>query len=287
MSQVASSYKEECLGLGQQLLDLMDNYSSNFHPDVRAKLFQALILLRNRGLIDPYILIKLSFRMISLPDKSLRQTLGEYIFNDIKMLNQNKTNEKINRRIQALLFELVAEDTTVAARKSVEILAELYRKKVWTDSRTVNVMACACTSPATRVMVAAVSFFLGIETKMHEDEDEDETDLASGMNFHEHSKKTRKRMRQVKKAQDHIKKVKKDKEGGAVAKEVLPLFPAIQLINNPQTLAEKLLSKLRKSSERFDVKLLCLNFISRLIGCHGLLLLSFYRFDQTLLLYLF
>jgi protein SDA1 len=44
---------------------------------------------------------------------------------------------------------------------------------VWTDARTVNVLGSACLSPLSRVMVAAVHFFLGIETKMHDDDEEE------------------------------------------------------------------------------------------------------------------
>ena len=62
--------------------------------------------------------------------------------------------------------------------------------------------------------------------------------------------------------------------------ENTPLFPAIQLIHDPQALAEKLFKKLRQPGEKFEVKLLLMNFISRLIGCHKLLLLSFYSFLQ-------
>jgi hypothetical protein len=65
--------------------------------------------------------------------------------------------------------------------------------------------------------------------------------------------------------------------------ETVPLFPAIQLIYDPQNLCEKLFKKLRSPGEKFEVKLLLINFISRLIGCHKLILLSFYSFIQRYL----
>ena len=58
----------------------------------------------------------------------------------------------------------------------------------------------------------------------------------------------------------------------------VPLFPAIQLLHSPQTLVEKLFIKLKSSGERFEIKLLIMNFISRLIGCHKLIVLPFYSF---------
>eukprot|EP01041_Mallomonas_annulata_P006471 gene6471-13069_t len=279
ISHVAPCYKDDCKDLPLQLLELMESSANILHPDVRAKLYQALILLRNRGLLDPLILIKLSFRLIAVPDKTLRETLGEYIVNDIKTLNLNKHNDTVNRRIQALLFTIVSEDEPVSALKSVEIISDLYRRRIWTDERTVNVIASACVSPITRVTVAAINFFLGIETKMAADEDVSKADAVSDVNFHEHSKKTKKRARQVKRQTEHNKKIKRDKD----EKVATPLFPAIQMLNNPQTLAEKLLAKLRQSGEKFEVKLLILNFVSRLIGCHKLILLSFYSFVQRYL----
>ena len=181
----------------------MEVHASNLHPDVRAKLMQALILTRNRGLLDPLLLLKLSFKLFTIPDKSLRLSLTEYIFNDIKSMNANKHNDKLNRGVQAVLFNVVSDDTTIASRKTVEILAELYRRRVWTDERTVNVLGKACASQSTRVVVAAVRFFLGIETKMLEDEEEDKDKNIIEINKHEHSKKTRKRERQVEKQVEH------------------------------------------------------------------------------------
>jgi protein SDA1 len=115
---------------------------------------------------------------------------------------------------------------------------------------------------------------------MFEDE-EDEKVMNSGkeIDFHSHSKKTRKRLRLVKKQVEENIKLKRNLDN----KETVPLFPAIQLLHDPQELAEKLFKKLRQTGERFEVKLLLMNFISRLIGCHKLLLLSFYSFVQKYL----
>lgn len=286
MSHIAGCYPEECKSLTKSIIELLEVQASVLHPDVRIKLFQALILMRNKSLIDPVLLIKLSFKLFSVNDKTLRVGLSEYIFNDIKTINIKKQHESINRSIQAVLYNVVAEDTTVTARKTVDILSELYRRRVWTDARTVNVIGNACLSPSTRVMVSAVNFFLGIETKMHEDDEEEKQTAAAGggkeINYHEHSKKTKKRARIVQKQIERSAKLKRDQS--EKAQVATPLFPAIQMLNDPQSLAEKLFKRLRAAGgERFEVKLLLMNFVSRLIGCHKLLLLSFYSFLQRYL----
>ena len=38
--------------------------------------------------------------------------LGDYIINDIKIINQKKNNDKLNRAIQAFLFTIVTEEVT-------------------------------------------------------------------------------------------------------------------------------------------------------------------------------
>lgn len=282
MSHVASCYHDDCQDISTSLLTLLEVHATTLHFDVRAKLLSSLILLRNKSMIDPLVLLKLAFKLFSVPDKTLRTSLGEYIFNDIKSINANKRNEKLNKNVQAMLFGIVAEDTTVAARKTVLLLAELYRRRVWTDARTINVIASACTSTVTRVVVAALNFFLGIEMKMSEDEDEEKNAVVKEVDFHAHSKKTKKRIRHVQRQVEGNAKMRR--EQARKAEEAVPLFPAIQIIHDPQALAEKLFKKLRQpGGEKFEVKLLLMNFISRLIGCHKLILLSFYSFLQRYL----
>lgn len=275
ISHTASCYRDICGDVPSKLLELVDAHAVVLHPDVRAKLLQALMLMRSKQMMDPLVLIKLGFRLIAIQDKSLRVTVKDYIVQDIKTMNQDKVNEKLNRRVQAFLFSVVSDDESVTARKTVGILAELYRRRIWTDARTVNVIGSACANKATRVMVAAINFFLGIECKMDDDDEEEKVAEISPVNFHEHSKKTKKRSRIVKKQIDRNLKIKREKE--SKSGEATPLFPAIQLLRDPQDLAEKLFSKLKQAGQRFEVKLLIMNFISRLIGCHQLNLLSFYR----------
>lgn len=283
MSHVAVCYKDDCPNLVPSIVELMETHATILHTDVRAKLLQALIMLRNKGMMDPLNLIRLGFRLFSVNDKTLRLSLVEYIFNDIKTINHQKQNDKLNRSIQAFLFSIVEEDTTITARKTVEILCELYRRKVWTDARTVNMLGKACLSQSTRVFVGAINFFLGIETKMHEDEEEEKTvEKGPGeVDYHAHSKKTKKRQRQTQKQIERNAKLRRENQKQAATAQ--PLFPAIQMLHDPQTLAEKLFKKLRQSGERFEVKLLLMNMISRLIGCHRLLLLSFYSYLQRYL----
>lgn len=234
MSHVASCYKSDCTELPVELMELLETQASVLHADVRTKLFQAIIMMRNRNLIDPVVVIKLCFKLFAATtDKTLRQTLGDYLINDIKSINSKKQNDSLNRRVQALLFNVVKEDTSVAARKTVHLLSELYRKRVWTDARTVNVLGSACYSDSIRVVVGSIKFFLGIEMKMFEDEDEEKAKVkTSKVNLHEHSKKTKSRIKHVERQKEKEKKDGRDQQN----KHNQPLFPAIQMLNDPQSL---------------------------------------------------
>ena len=50
-------------------------------------------------------------------------------------------------------------------------MIQLYRKRVWNDEKTVNVISTACFSDDSKMIVAACRFFLG---SYEEDEEEEE-----------------------------------------------------------------------------------------------------------------
>ena len=65
------------------------------------------------------------------------------------------------------------------------------------------------------------------------------------------------------------------------------MFSALHLIHDPQDFAEKLFKKLEKSTEKFEVRLMLMALISRLIGVHQVCLLCVALFlsDATTTIY--
>lgn len=64
------------------------------------------------------------------------------------------------------------------------------------------------------------------------------------------------------------------------------LYPAIELLNDPQGLTETVFKRLKSSGHSaytFEVKLLMVNFITRLVGNHELVILQLYPFLQKYL----
>jgi hypothetical protein len=44
------------------------------------------------------------------------------------------------------MYTMLADEDTTAAKRSLDVMITLYRKRVWTDAKTVNVIATACLS---------------------------------------------------------------------------------------------------------------------------------------------
>ena len=246
--------------------------------------------------------------------------LHRHIVNDVRNVNKKgKRDEKVNRAIQTFFHRIVSSPALqqqaaaaasassngdgsgstdspadVAARRATDMVAELYRRGVWTDERTVAIMASAVQSANSHVMARSIRFFLGIEEKMAEDkarEESDEWSAANTIELHLHSKKTSKKKHKIgkqikerKKAQ-HRREQEEDMFYGPDrgVEHSKKLYPAIEMLNDPQGLAEGLFKKIRSAGSnayRFEVKLLMINFVTRLVGNHELLLLPLYPFLQ-------
>ena len=137
--------------------------------------------------------------------------------------------------------------------------------------------------------MTALTFFLGTDVEKDEDDDnndEDEKDdkyIPTAKDIRQKkmannvSKKSRKKAKQLKRLEKAAKKVSKKEP-----KEQIN-FSALHLIHDPQGMAEKLLNTVQSMNERFEVKLMLMNLISRLIGVHELFVFNFYPLLQRYL----
>ena len=298
--------------------DSSNNIALQLHRDIRKACVSALILMRNKGAIDPLTLLPIFFQILAtVPDKSLKKTLYHHMVNDIHNVNKKgKRNDVLNRSIQIFLHKIIVninqanshnhqinkdEDHPlhIAARKAVDMVCDLYRKNVWTSSHTVAILSSAVESPMVNVMTRAIKFFLNIEDKMEHDRqvtEQSQWENSQKIDLHLHSTKTRKRKRRIGKdlknrTKQQILRENEDameneiamfqKDAGVEASK--KLYPAIELINDPQGLAEHLLKKIKASNStscKFETKLLLINFVTRLVGNHELILLPLYPLLQ-------
>ena len=59
---------------------------------------------------------------------------------DLKACNRRARNDRLNRAVQSFLYTALQDEHEGAAKKSLAVLTELYRRQVWRDARTVNVI---------------------------------------------------------------------------------------------------------------------------------------------------
>ncbi|XP_075973446.1 SDA1 domain containing protein Mys45A [Anticarsia gemmatalis] len=282
LAQVAQCYLNEMKLFPQKIVDILKTHNTILHNDMRLSLCKCLILLRNKNFITTFDLLELFFLLLRCQDKHLREFLKTHIITDIKNINAKHKDMKFNSTLQNFMFSMLQDSHPKAAKLSLDILVELYHKNIWNDQKTVNIIAdIGCFSKITKVMVASLKFFLGRdeEEKEENSDSEEEIDPRDTMISNKFNKKTRKREKLVEKVKKQAKKLKKKKQKAPAFN-----FSALHLINNPQGFAEKLFKKLESSNDRFEVKLMLLDVISRLIGLHSLFLFNYYPFIARLLL---
>lgn len=151
LAQVAQCYPKELAIYPQQLIDILEKHNTVLHSDTRMQICRGLILLRNKNLLTPTDLLELFFKLLRSEDKNLRQFLETHIITDIKNLNSKHKNAKVNTTLQNFMFTMLKDSNSKAAKMSVDIMIELYKKNVWNDSKTVNIIATGCFSKITKV----------------------------------------------------------------------------------------------------------------------------------------
>ncbi|GFH22547.1 protein SDA1, partial [Haematococcus lacustris] len=243
---VAGSYLRTTAQFAPGLMQLLDTHHAVLDPHLRRTLVQSLILMRNRGLLQPIQVLPLFFRLFRCQDKSLRRLLFGHIVADIKNSNKKHRNEKLNRQLQSFMYGIIADDNEAAAKKSLAVCTELWRRQVWRDARTVNVIASAAFHKSSRVMLAA-----GTRSSK------------------------RKKVKKLKRVMATVKKV-----GRREAAATHETFAALHLLHDPQAFAERLFTRLQSGNERFEARMAMLGVVSRIIGMHKLQVLNFYPFLQ-------
>lgn len=285
IAQVADRYEEASTEFPERVINLLATNYLAMNPELRMTICKALILLRNKNLASPMKVLELFFKLLNAPDKLLRSTLYTHIVNDIKNVNAKHKNNKINTTLQNYMFSMLNNSSGIAAKTSIDIMIQLYRKNVWNDNKTVNVIVTACCSKIMKVKVAALKFFLGSDAPEENeddsgndsDSDDDREKARKLLVANQVSKKSGKKAKKLEKALSLLRKSKKKH------KPVSFNFSAIHLINDPQGFAEKLFKETERSNDRFEVKLMAMNLIGRLVGIHELVLLNFYPFLQRFL----
>ncbi|CAF1478664.1 unnamed protein product [Rotaria sordida] len=170
------------------------------------------------------------------------------MFMDVLRLYSTVLNNDIRLTLQNLMCTIIKESNAIAVKMAL-------------------------------VQVAALNFFLCNNQNKDKEKDSDSDDdekltKKEILLGHRVGKKFAKRKKKAERALRTLEKQKKKKKV-----EIFD-YSALHLLYDPQDFAERLFRQLETSDERFEVKLLHQDLLSRLIGLHQLLLLNFYPYLQ-------
>lgn len=287
ITHVCSHFPKETANFPNELASILQAQHNQLSADVRDKLIQSLVLLRNRDVISAEVLINVLFPiLVKTSSKFTRAQIYSAIISLLKNLNHGAKNQKLNKMMQALLFNLL-EESEANGLWATKLTRELWKRGVWDDARTVELMVQASLNENIKVATSAVRFFLGAdkerdETTESKSDDEDDLDISALRHKMQINKKSGRRGKKLEAA---LKQVKK--KGNAKHSATYLNFSAIHLLRDPQGFAESLFDKYltSKSSRKLDheQKILFTNLVSRLIGVHKLHIIGLYSFLEKLM----
>ncbi|XDG03533.1 hypothetical protein ABKA04_003148 [Annulohypoxylon sp. FPYF3050] len=280
IAHCAELYPQITATFPDALKDVLTKHHAVLEPTLREKIVSSLTLLRRKDVIDSnYLLTTLFPILISTPSKSLRMILYQKILSDIRNTNTKSTNHKVNRTMQTVLYNLVTSDrSSPKALWAVKLVRELWRRQIWTDARTVDIMRQASLADNEKVIAGGVRFFLGGDKEREEFEDESSDEETVDIKKVKHSveinKKTKKSKKALDRAVDRVKRQERKKNAPHSLN-----FSALHLLQDPQGFSENLFEKHLQNSKSklaLESKLLVLQLVTRLVGLHKLTVISLY-----------
>ena len=272
-------FKEETAFIPKGLCKIIsENYLTIPH-EVRLTIVDSLSIMCKSGILSLLEVIPLFFNLMRCQDKILRKRLTDYIISSLTKVNEKHKNVNINKNIQNFCEKLLEDSNKKLARKTLNIIVNLYQKKIWNDSRTINMLAnIAVNAKDIKISSAACKFFLS-EYDTEQGDSSDEEDLEELKNKYKllgkgYSQKTKKRKAKLKQL---MKSIERKEERNKKIKTSTNFLPIDQL-NDPYTFAEKLFHLMSSfQSGNFSHKLIILRLLGRILGRHRLIINNFFN----------
>lgn len=286
ITHMTSYFPQETEEFPQEICELLRNNYDGLHPQLVEKLVHCVFMLRNkRKLRNELFIHTLMPVLLNTNSKQLRSQCYASLIQMVQVCNENCRDNKLNRMMQAQMFNIL-QDSQSNGLWATKITRELWRRRIWEDTRTVEIMKQAALNSQNKVAISGIRFFLYADKEREEDltnEENNELDLAAFKHKIKVQKKTRKKAKQL---EDAIKHAKKKQTG--IGQDATHLnFSAIHLLNDPQGFVEKLystrLSNKGSNGEHgtkftLEQTIECVNLVSRLVGAHKLNLIGLYSY---------
>ncbi|KAK7306183.1 hypothetical protein VNO77_44109 [Canavalia gladiata] len=291
LAHVTPFYPKHLADFPYKLADLLRRAARTLPSGLRCHLSQALILLVNRKIVDVGDTLSLFMELQTLDDRTLKKLAFDHVVHGIRRMNEKHKNEAKNRALQNILFSMLQQENEELAKRALVTLCELHRRKVWFDERTANAICTVSFHPASRIMIAALSFLLDYE-KIENDGDSDDSSSDDELTESpqvilrketvykaNHQGTTASKKKKKAKLQRAIRSMKRQQRLSS-ERSNNSYYSPLNHLKDAQGFAEKLFSRLQKCNERFEVKMMMLKLIARTVGLHRLILLNFYPFLQ-------
>jgi protein SDA1 len=135
----------------------------------------------------------------------------------------------INKKMQNFIFEMLQDPNETASKRSLAVMIELYKRKIWNDDKTVNVIAQGCLNDNPKIIAAAAKFFLVLEYDWASDseggdtsDEENEQKMILGK-YKGTKKMTKNRQAKVDKCIKNHKRKEKRKNKVRISTDFLPI----------------------------------------------------------------
>ncbi|EME47821.1 hypothetical protein DOTSEDRAFT_42147 [Dothistroma septosporum NZE10] len=284
VAHVAGCFPDLTADFPKDLINLIELHHASLDPELRDKIVGSIVLLRKKEMLDSNTLLNTLWKLLlSTPSKALRALCFQKIIADLRAANSKTKNHKLNRNIQTICYNAIADDpASPKGLWAVKLTRELWKRQVWADAKAVSVMEIAALSQDAKVVTSGVRFFLGSdqerEQAAEESDDESDVDVAKIKHQVGINKKSTKRNKEIKAAQAKVKRKEKKKN----AYQTLN-FSALHLLHDPQGFAEKLFQQHLQPAQPkvrlvLEQKLFVLQLVSRLTGLHKLTLIPLYSY---------
>ena len=165
LASTAHCYKEDMKNYGNELAQLIETSGHSFSSKLRQDIVKSLMLLRGKQMIEDKVLYELFFKLFRMKDKKIRETVHKFIVNDVKRINLKSKNHAVNKSLQNFMYTMLQDQDVTASFKSLQVTEDLYRKNVWNDEKTVNVIAAACFHGHQKVKLCPFSSYISFYRK--------------------------------------------------------------------------------------------------------------------------
>ena len=279
LNNVSGEYKKHLENFPRELVSVLRK--CKLSSQAKVTITKALTGLRTKGFMSLEEILPTLLEMVCVKDKNVKNVTYRFIINDIKHTSNQKGGAKSKQNTLRLLEQIIDSNTNVKiVKKVVEILGELFSRKIMKEPRVINILANAIFHNDAKVKVKAMEFFLRIDERQAELDEETKQDLKQA----EEDLRLLKKKMGIKKRTGKLRAMKKDAEEHVSRlrkTEVIehqPNWAAIDNIYDPIAFCDKLFKDIKASRNKFAVRLLELDLLSRVIARREVICLPFYSY---------